>query len=42
LDYGEIRRSAADMEIEMSRCLWDKIRALEAAALTAGKKGPEQ
>ena len=38
LDYGEVRRWAADMDIEMSACMWGKIKALETAALKAANK----
>jgi hypothetical protein len=41
LDYGEVRAAAADMEIELSPCMWGKIRALEAATLDKMRRGTE-
>lgn len=33
LDYQEVRRWAADLDIDLSPCLWKKIKMLERMAL---------
>jgi len=41
LDYREVRARAAELDIELSECMWRKIRKLERIELKKQNKGSE-